>query len=263
MLPWVIGAGALLGGIAGLQGSKGQSTTSSATAAPESDLEKRAAAAQLKGFDQLEDIQRIQGRAASNASTAYGNLLQQYSQSGGLPTQQDITQGQSFAQQMTAPQQAQIDLAMRQSTEAARQQAGLSGRGPTDFAMNTRLSGQRADLMNQLGAQQTAMGTQYAQQLSQNRLGFAGQFSDLQQGLATQAMQNRMAIMGLGSQIQQAGQNFRSNTATRTTSTPGQQGSLLSGITGAFTGATGGYALANAFGAVGGTGGSTGVQLLV
>lgn len=254
--------GALLGAAAGAQGTKGQSQTSSMNLAPEDELERLARLQQEQGFGDLNRIQREDFGRANQASQSYGNMLQDYQKSGGIPTSADLSQGRSFAEQMTAPQQAQIDLSMRQSTEAMQQQAGLSGRGPNDFAFNTRLAGQRSDLMSQLGAQQSAMGSQYAQQISQNRLGYAGQFADLQQGLASQAMQNRMAIMGLGSQIQNAGRNFRTNTATRNTSTPDTPGTMLSTLTGAFAGAQGGMSMGNAFssmggGASGGTGGNS------
>ena len=252
--------GALLGAAAGAQGTKGQSQTSSMNLAPEDELERLARLQQEQGFGDLNRIQREDFGRANQASQSYGNMLQDYQKSGGIPTSADLSQGRSFAEQMTAPQQAQIDLSMRQSTEAMQQQAGLSGRGPNDFAFNTKLAGQRSDLMSQLGAQQSAMGSQYAQQISQNRLGYAGQFADLQQGLASQAMQNRMAIMGLGSQIQNAGRSFRTNTASRTNSTPGQAGTMLSTLTGAFAGAQGGMSMGNAFSSMGGgaSGGTSG-----
>lgn len=247
MLPALMIGGAILGAMAGSQGSKGKKETSSLNLSPETELERQARLQQEQGFGQLDRIQREEGSRANQASQSYGDMLKQYQQTGGQPTAADLTQGRSFAEQMLAPQQNQIDLSMRQSTEQAREQAALSGRGPTDFSMNTKLAGQRSDLMSQLGAQQSSMGAQYAQQLSQNRLGFAGQFADLQQGLASQAMQNRMAIMGLGSQIQNAGRNFRATTADRMTSSPDTPGTMLSTLTGAFQGATGGAGIMNAF----------------
>lgn len=253
----LVAGGALLGAIAGAQGTQGQSQTNRINTGAESELERLARLQQEQGFGDLNRIQREDFGRANQASQSYGDLLKQYQQSGGAPSSSDLSQGRSFAEQALAPQQAQIDLAMRQSTEAAREQAGLTGRGPNDFALNTRLAAQRNDLMSQLGAQQSAMGLQFANQFSQNRLGYAGQFADLQQGLATQAMQNRIAIMGLGSQIQQAGQNFRVNTASRTASTPDRPGGLMGGLTGAFTGAQAAMGLGNMFG-MGGAGAASG-----
>lgn len=244
----LVAGGALLGAVAGAQGTQGQSQTSQINVGAESELERLARLQQEQGFGDLNRIQREDFGRANQASQSYGNLLQQYQKSGGAPTSADLSQGRSFAEQALAPQQAQIDLSMRQSTEAMREQAGLSGRGPNDFAFNTRLAGQRSDLMSQLGAQQSAMGLQFANQFSQNRLGYAEQFAGLQQGLASQAMQNRMAIMGLGAQVQQAGQNFRVNTASRTSSTPDRPGGLMGALTGAFTGAMGGASIAKGFG---------------
>lgn len=256
----LVAGGALLGAVAGAQGTQGQSQTSQINVGAESELERLARLQQEQGFGDLNRIQREDFGRANQASQSYGNLLQQYQKSGGAPTSADLSQGRSFAEQALAPQQAQIDLSMRQSTEAMREQAGLSGRGPNDFAFNTRLAGQRSDLMSQLGAQQSAMGLQFANQFSQNRLGYAEQFAGLQQGLASQAMQNRMAIMGLGAQVQQAGQNFRANTASRTTSTPDRPGGLMGGLTGAFTGAQAAMGLGNMFGAGGASSGSGGMN---
>lgn len=253
-MSWWMAAPALLGAIAGAQGSGGKSRTDSVNVGPESELERIARLQQTQGFGQLDRIQREDFSRANQASQSYGDLLKQYQQTGGMPSQADLAQGRSFAEQALAPQQAQINLAMRQATEASQRQAGLSGRGPNDFALNIRLAGQRADLMTQLGAQQSALGLQQAQQISQNRLGYAGQYADLQQGLATQAMQNRMAIMSLGSNIQSAGQNFRANTATRTTSQPGSPGGLMGALTGAFTGAQAGTGLMRAFNGMSSTG---------
>lgn len=248
-LPWLPIAGAVLGGIAGAQGTPGQSATSRRSLAPESEQEQIARQAVTGGFGQLEDIWRGQlGSQATAASESLAQLLQQYQATGGVPGQVDITAGQQYAQQITAPQQAQIELAMRQSRQEAARQAGISGRAPTDFALQTRLAGQQADLMSQLGAQQSSIGAQYAQQIAQQRLGYAGQLAELRQGLASQAMQNRMAIMGLGTQVQQAGQQFRLNAAPVTEMQAGRPGGLMGALTGAFQGATGFMKLNNMFG---------------
>jgi hypothetical protein len=214
-----------------------------------SELEKRAMQAQLGGFGDLEQIQRgALGANASQASESLAQLLQQYQATGGMPSQADLASAQQFAQASTAPQQQQIDLAMRQAQQSAAQQAGLMGRRGNDFALNTRLGQQRTDAMSALGAQQSAIGAQYAQQLAQNRLGFAGQLADLRQGLATQAMQNRMAIMGLGSQIQGREQQFRTANATTTSSSPNRGGGLMGAITGALGGASAAMNMSSLFG---------------
>lgn len=255
-IPWLPIAGAVLGGIAGSQGTPGQSVTQRRDIGAESEQERIARQTVTGGFGQLEEIQRGQlGSQATAASESLAQLLQQYQATGGVPGQADITAAQQYAQQITAPQQAQIELAMRQSRQEASRQAGITGRAPTDFAFQTRLAGQQADLMSQLGAQQSAIGAQYAQQIAQQRLGYAGQLAELRQGLATQAMQNRMAIMGLGTQVQQAGQQFRLNAAPTTQTAAGRPGGLMGALTGAFQGATGFMGLANMFGGSAGGGG--------
>jgi len=248
--PWGAVVGGVLGAAAGGQGSEGQSLQR--RVGPETELERQARQAQLGGFQRLEDIQRGSlGQNAGQSANALADLLRQYQQSGGIPGQADLTAGQQFAQASTAPQQQQIELAMRQAQQQSAQLAGLSGRRPNDFALQTRLGQQRTDAMAALGAQQSALGAQYAQQFSQNRLGFAEQLNSLNQGLATQALQNRMAIMGLGSQIQGREQNFRLGTAEQYT--PGKSGTMLGTLTGALQGAGMGVSLMNAFGGGGST----------
>jgi len=255
---WIPLAGAAVGAIAGSQKTPGQSVTETRNIAGESEQERVARQTVTGGFGQLEDIQRgAMGAQATAASESFANLLQQYQATGGVPGQADITAGQQYAQQITAPQQAQIELAMRQSRQEAARQAGVTGRAPTDFAFQTRLAGQQADLMSQLGAQQSSIGAQYAQQIAQQRLGYAGQLAELRQGLASQAMQNRMAIMGLGAQVQQAGQQFRLNAAPVTRQGSATGGGFMGALTGAFQGATGAMGIGKMIGGGGDTGASS------
>lgn len=173
----------------------------------------------LKGGPSLSQFQQ-QGLSASND---LASLLEQLRGSGGMPGAQDWSQAQSFAQQATAPQAFQNELAMRQSEQAQARQAALSGRSGMDFTFQRGLAQQRADLAGSLGAQQSAISSQIAQQLPMQRLGFAQDLAQLRQGLASQAMQNRQAIMSLGSNIQ--GQQFgmRERQAATTTNTAQNQ----------------------------------------
>lgn len=187
-------------------------------------LERQAREAQSAGLTSFEDMLKggpslsqfqQQGLSASND---LASLLEQLRGSGGMPGAQDWSQAQSFAQQATAPQAFQNELAMRQSEQAQARQAALSGRSGMDFTFQRGLAQQRSDLAGSLGAQQSAISSQIAQQLPMQRLGFAQDLAQLRQGLASQAMQNRQAIMSLGSNIQ--GQQFgmRERQATTTVS---------------------------------------------
>jgi len=245
-IPWIPLAGAALGAIAGSQAQGPQLSR-------EGQLEREARLAQTGGFQKLEDIQTGQlGAQANLASENLARLLQQYQTSGGMPTQAQMGAAQQYAQQVTAPQQVALDQAMRQSQQEFARQAGLSGRRTTDFALQTRLGAQRTQGMERLGAAQSQIGAEYANQLSQNTLGYAQQLQGLRQGLMSQAMENRMAIMRLGQGIQTGQQQFRMGTAK-------QGGGMLGGLTGALSGASAGLGLMQNFSSMfGGTGAGAG-----
>lgn len=203
-------------------------------------------------FDMLNQLNQFNqaGPGKADIANAYGaqndlaSMLKQYSQGGYAPNQQDF----SYAQQAMAPQYEALRQSQVQQQQQFKQQAALSGRGPMDFAFQNKLG---QNVMNQnlmLGAQQQ----QLAMQQPMQRLGFAQDYANLKQGLATQAMQNRLAIAGLGQQIQSAGQNYRLAAAGSTQSQSGQVGSQTGNmLTGAIAGLGTGARLQNLFGGSG------------
>jgi hypothetical protein len=81
-----------------------------------------------------------------------------------------------------------------------------------------------------------------ADQLSQRRLGYATDRTNVMSNLASQAFANRTAILSLGSQLGNQERDFRLRAAgSNTTSVQG--GGLMGGLTGGLQGAAGGLQL--------------------
>jgi hypothetical protein len=269
----IAGGAALAGGIAGAipkkettsnQSTTTSSSTSSVNAGTATAQEQAAGGAISSNFSQLQDFSNL-GPGASDVSAGVGasrdlaSLLQQYQQSGGAPSAQDIQQGQSFAGQMFAGQRLGAQQASLEAQQQYAQQAAIQGRGGLDpiFRNKVAQEQQRAEAM--IGAQQNAFGAQQAQQFSQNRLGFASQRANVLGGLATQALSNRQALVGMGSQIEAAERNFRLQTATRSqsgtqdtsgTSTKESGGGVGGAISGALGGLGSGLGIASGIGAM-------------
>jgi hypothetical protein len=179
-------------------------------------------------------------------------MLQQFSQGGYMPSQQDNAQAQAFAQSQFAPQQVAQDQQFTQEKQRANQLAAQLGRPVNDPIIQARLSQERMQSQERLGAQQGAFASQFAMQQPQQRLGYTGQLAELQSGLASQAMQNRQALIGLGSQLQGQDQQFRLGAANRSSTTTGG-GGMAGAISGGLAGFGSGMSLAGMFGGGGNT----------
>lgn len=248
--------GGVAGAIGGIGGKKTAETTTSQTSATSglrltgpSALEQQATAGTAGSFADLQGL-LAQGPGATDvtagtqSSRDLAALLQQYQQTGGMPSAQDIAQAQGFAGQMFAGQRLGAQQATLEAQQQYAQQAAIQGRGGLDPILRNKLAEQQRMQEQQIGAQQMAFGAQQAQGISQNRLAFAGQRANVLGGLASQAMSNRQALLSMGSQLQAAERNFRLATAekygteTKTgTATKEEPGGLLGGITGAMAGA--------------------------
>lgn len=180
-----------------------------------------------------EILKQLQGFAGAgpgqqDVANAYGaqqslaQMLQQYSQGNYAPTQQDF----EMAKNQTALQQEQINQYGKQANTNFQRQAAISGRGPMDFAFTNKLNQQLGDMQAALAAQQT----QIAQQQPNQRLQYASDYANIQQGLATQAQQNRLAIANLGASIRDFGANTRLQTAGRTQFSNQMQGTQTSNM---------------------------------
>lgn len=195
------------------------------------------------GFDPNQQAQFQQDIAgARGAQTGLAQMLEGYSKTGGLPSEQDITGANQVAQNLYNPQRVALQQSFtEQNTEAQRLAARL-GRDVNDPILQAKL---RTGFMNQqagLEAGQGAFAQQFALQQPERRLGYAGQRADILGGLATQAFQNRAAIMGLGSNLFNTERQFRANTAERYGTNQQQSGGGLGGaITGAIGGAGSGF----------------------
>lgn len=212
-------------------------------------------------FNQLQQLQNFTnlGPGQEAITGAYGaqndlaRMLQQYYQQGFAPSQADF----QTAKTQLAPQYEALRQSQQQAQNQFRETAATTGRGPLDFAFQNKLNQNFANQNLMLGAQQS----QLASQNSAQRLGFAQDYANLKQGLATQAMQNRLAIAGLGQQIQQTGMNFRLGAAGTSGYQSGQTGSQQGNmLTGAIAGLGTGLSLYNKFGGGGAANGSNNIS---
>lgn len=248
-------AGGILGAIGGAQGSQ-QNQTTRRDLAPASAGETRGGELALQNLNELQSL-LAQGPGAQDIAAGTGaqrslaDLLSQMQQSGGLPGAQDVQAAETFAGQAFQGQRNALTNAFEdQRVQASRAQARM-GRGGFDPVLQNKLAQEQTRQSGQLAADQGSFAAQFAQQLPQQRLGYAQQFAGVQAGLASQAMANRQALFNLGSQLQNQGQQFRLGSATTTTS-QSQPGGLMGALTGGIAGAsqmfTGGNNLSSAFG---------------
>lgn len=166
-----------------------------------------------------------------NATKSFADMLNQYSQSGGLPTGADMATGNQYAQSMFAPQQLALQQSFTQQNTDMQRMAAQLGRSADDPILQNKL---RTGFMNQQGilnADQSAYGNQLAMALPGQRLNYAQQRTSVLGNLATQAMQNRSALLGIGNQMQGAERQFRIQTGTQTTEKdPGAMDYLSAGL---------------------------------
>ncbi len=237
------GIGSAVGAVGGLLGkntSGASGETSGIRLGSASGLEQQATGAIGANFDQLQQFTDL-GPGASDVTAGLGAnrdlaaLLQQYQQTGGAPSSQDIGQAQSFAGQMFAGQRIGAQQSALEAQQQFSQQAAIQGRGGLDPIFRNKVAQQQQQQEALIGANQGAFAAQQAQQFSQNRLGFAAQRSNVLGGLASQALSNRQALVGMGSQLQAAERNFRLasgekyGTGSKTNSEPGGPLQALSG----------------------------------
>jgi hypothetical protein len=235
----IVGGGAALGALGGLFGKK---ESVSRVMNPASELEIQAG---TTINDQMGALKGLVGagpgqqdvEAGLSAQRGLASLLQQFSQGGFMPGQQDFQQAQQFTNQAFAPQQMAMQQQFADEDLELQRLAARTGRNVNDPVLRNKLAQTRGNLQSQLGAQQTSFMSQFAQQMPQQRLGFAQQFAQVQGGLASQAMANRQALLSMGQGIRQQEQNFRLGSAQTVQTGGGGFGGMLTGaIAGAGTG---------------------------
>lgn len=254
-----IGGLGALGGIAGAFGkSQSGSATQSVQTSPLANWGQLGLDTQYGALQNYGNLVQ-QGPGANSISGAtqnsnqLANLFGQYAQTGGLPSQQNIEAAQGYAGNIFAPQQQALNQSFVQAGIDESRQAGMLGRPVNDPTLMAKLDIGKANAQQQLSAQQTAFGNQYANQLQQNQLQYAGGQNQILNGLASQAFANQTALLGMGNQVGGMGLNYQLQTATRT---GGQQqsggGGLGGALEGGLTGLGAGFGAARMMGGFGG-----------
>lgn len=252
-IPAALGA---LGAIAGGQQSRSSQTTER-NLGPASALENQIAGMQPGQLSALEGMVNAgpgQGDVASGVQSQrdLAAMLQQYAAGGYLPSASDTAQARQYASTQFQPQQVALQQSFQDQNQRAAQLASQLGRPVNDPIIQARLAQEQMRQGAQLTAQESAMASQFAMQMPQQRLGYTAQLADVNANLASQAMSNRQALLSLGSQLQNAERNWRLSSAPVTTS-QASGGGLQGIISGGLAGAGAGMGLANMFaGASGG-----------
>lgn len=192
------GIGALAGGIAGAIKKPGLGA--------ETELEQNARNATQAQFKSLQDVlsagpgKRDFFRGIQSQRDLAAQLGQ-LSQSGGLPTEADITRTRGISDLLFQGQREAQNQSFQQQEVNASRRAALSGRSITDPVLQNQLAQQQTLQSRQLSAEQGSFATQLALQQPLQQLQFAAQRADVLGGLGQQAIQNRQSLLGLGQQI--------------------------------------------------------------
>ncbi len=167
--------------------------------------------------DSLGRMSGFRNDAAFGAQNDLASLLQQYQNGGNMPTAQDTSRSQAFAQSQFDPQRVAMQQAFADQTTQANRQAALSGRGVNDPILRAKLAQQQTQQSAILNSQQGAFATQYAMQQPKERLGFA----EGRANVLTQNMQQRMGLetnifaQGMAAQGADFAQRFQTQRAER------------------------------------------------
>lgn len=250
-----LAGGALLGGIGGAFGKKSSTGVNVSDA---NSTEQMGFDAQNKYYQQMQDMVGAgPGQYdVSNALDSQRNLsklMQQYAQSGGMPSAQDLSQANGYAGQVYAGQRNAMQQQFQTQGVDAQRQAATMGRGGADPILMAKLMSQQNNMYGQMQADQTAYGANMALGMADRRVGYAQGAANVDGQLAAQAQQNRAALLGIGSQIGGAERNFRLNTASHTQSSGGSMGDVIGG---AFGGAGMGMNIINGGSGLGNGGGA-------
>lgn len=244
---FLLGAGALLGGLAGAQGSQTTQTTTRRLA-PEGAQEIQAREISTQQLGELQGLVGA-GPGGADVTQALGSQrslareLEQLRTTGLRPGEQDI----SAARAQLAPQRLAIQQAFEDEQTRTSRLAAQLNRPINDPILQAKLGRSRIQAEERFGAQVSAQALQARGQ----RLGFGEALANLRGGLASQALQNRQTLLGLGNVVQQQQQQFRLQSAPITSST--QAGGGFGGfLTGAIGGAGAGANIASFFGGGGG-----------
>ncbi len=239
-----LAAGAGVGALAGMLGSR--STQTAERVLPHAGaLENQIYGAQGQDFTAYRDlinssINPADVSAGLDSQRGLAELLKKLMQTGGIPDQGQIQQGQQFAQQLFAPQQQMLNQRFKQQELKNNQLMARMGRGPTDPVLQNLLAQGQLQQQGQLDSEIGAYGTQWAMNQPMQQLNFANQLSQVQGGLASQALQRRSELLAMGNNMLGNERNFRvgaSSSSVTSMSGGGIQGALMGAMAGAGTGA--------------------------
>lgn len=230
--------GAAVGGIAGAipKTAKSQSGVNVADA---SDFEKSLRTAQDSLYNQLSSFTQESGNiqdvsASTQSQRDLAQRLQGLIDQGGLPSQQQLQQGQQFAQQAFAPQQVALQQMMQDQTTASNRQSAMLGRSQDDPILRAKLLQEQTRQQAMLNAQVGAAGQQFAIGIPQQQLQLQAQKADVLGSLSNQAFSNRQSLLNIGNTLSQQERAYRLDTGTKwsTTKEGGGLGGFLSGAVG-------------------------------
>ena len=189
-------------------------------------------------FDQLSALTTSSGLGASDVQASVGaqrglaDLLRQFQETSGLPSQGDITRSQDLTSALFAPQREALRQSFEQQGIQASRHAAFLGREANDPILANRLAQDQTRQQSFLSAQQGASAQELAFQLPGQRLGFAAQRADILGGLANQAFSQRSALLATGNQLsqQERAARFALGTQTGSTTREGSFGQALLGF---------------------------------
>jgi hypothetical protein len=247
-------AGGVIGAISGAQGDKTSSNFNSNQISKvnlqnfsdinqgASGLENAGYSGQLSAYNQLSNL-ISQGPGASaitdanSAANQYSSLLSQFINNSGLPTAQQTTAAQGYAQSIFAPQQTALQQAFITQGQNAARSAAAMGRSGADPALMAKLGISETQQQALLNSQQGAFAAQTAMSMPQQQLDMASALYGVKSNLASQAMNNRANLLALGNQLTNSERNYRLQTASRTNTSSGSQSSSSGGgLAGAING---------------------------
>lgn len=171
----------------------------------------------------------------SNSLTSQRNLsqlLQQYAQSGGMPSAADINSSNDLASNLFASRRTALNQNFIDQNIASNQLAARLNRSSDDPILRARLLTNQSRMLDSLNSDQQGMATQIAMQLPGQRVGYAQGAASVDAALAAQASQNRASLLGLGQSVANQYTDYRLNTATRTNTQPANAGTAIGGMLG-------------------------------
>lgn len=198
---------------------------------------------------------------ALDSQRSLAAMFGQYSQTGGLPGQGDISTSNDLASKLFQAQH----LGLQQSFDDQRvqfgRQAAIMGRAPTDPILQAKMAQEQTRQEGMLNANQGAWATQFSLNLPMQRLQFAQGQTEILSQLGQQAVANRSALLSTGTNLLNNERNWRlqgSNKFGQSNSQQESGGGLKGGINGFFAGVGGGLGVMNAMngGGMGGAGAS-------